>query len=158
MGKKQPQPVIIVYGSSGSGKTGLVLSQPSLFDRPGVAIHGHPGEYGKMAKSQVFGYERPPVDSDPGAFREMLGNPAIRLLVIDKAGQAETSFGHEFLLRIALSGKACLTLAQSFDEARQLATFLNACKANSVLAPIDCRTLVLSMCANLLPDADREVW
>lgn len=158
MEKTQPQPIITVYGLSGTGKTRLVLSQPSLFDRPGVAIHGHSGQYGKMEKAQVFGYEQSTFASDPAAFREMLRNPAIRLLVIDQASQAEASFGHDFLLRIASSGKACLALAQSFDEACHLATFLNACKVNSALVPIDCRPLILGMCTNLLPDAEKEVW
>jgi hypothetical protein len=152
------QPIIFVYGLSGSGKTKLVLSQPALFDRACVAVHGHPEEYGGMALAHVFGHETPSM-SDSSVFSEMLNNPGIKTLVIDDARLAESSFGHEFHLRITNSGKAGLVLVQSFDEARRMATFLNACKVDSSLVPATHRNIIPGICFSLSANpAETEAW
>ncbi|GEM_PF-5732669 len=134
MSDKPKQPIVIVYGLSGTGKTDLVLSQPALFNRPSVAIHGHPKEYRDMPLARVFGYEKPPVASDPGVFRGILGNPDIGLLVIDEAGLAVSSFGEDFPLGVANSGKAGLILAQGVDEALRIVWLLTVRQDSPVIS------------------------
>ena len=152
------KPILFAYGPSGSGKTDLILSQPALFNRPGVAIHGHPKEYRDMPSARVFGYERPPVASDPGVFREVLGNPGIDLLVIDEAAQAALSFGEDFLRRMVDSGKAGLILVQDLDEALVYARFTHVRQHVPVLVPAVQRNAVLALCLTLLSSPEPEVW
>lgn len=126
MENKKSQPIMIAYGLSGSGKTRLILSLPDIFDRPSVAIHGHPREYAQMAKAKVFGFERRPLSSDPATLKGVLDDAAIDLLVIDEASQAVASLGDDLPEKIVASGKAALILAQGAGEALDLARLLTA--------------------------------
>ena len=181
------KPILFAYGPSGSGKTNLILSQPALFNRPGVAIHGHPKEYRDMPFARVFGYERPPVASDPGVFREVLGNPGIDLLVIDEAAQAASSFGQDFPQHIVDSGKAALILVQGISEALDFVRSMTARRdglvvsihwkdtdldkgplmggkeetgreVEPIVVPAVQRNAVLALCHTLLPSPEAEVW
>jgi hypothetical protein len=120
------QPLVIVYGLSGTGKTRFVLSQSVLFDRPDVAIHGHPKEYAEFRQAHRFGYERGAVGSERKSFDAALADPGIRLLVIDEADQASEAFGRDWARRMAEAGKAGLLLVQTLEEAVETAAGLAA--------------------------------
>jgi hypothetical protein len=121
MAQPTAQPVIIVYGLSGTGKTRFILSHPAVFDRPDVAIHGHPKEYMDFRQARRFGYEHA-LRSDPSVLEAVLQQEiSARIVVLDEIALAKSSFGTDRLIQVAVSGKRILMLAQGFGEAIELA-------------------------------------
>jgi hypothetical protein len=114
----------ILYGHSGSGKAGFIRSHPELFDRPGVAVHGHAREYALFNRARRFGYELGAVHSNPRVFREILEDPSIDAVVLDGLAMAAEAFGADLFAELAVSGKKTLLLAQSIYEAMVLARML----------------------------------
>lgn len=119
-GNATPQPIVIIHGSSGCGKTQFILSQPQLFDRPDVAIHGHPKEYAGFTRSRRFGFESGPLQSDSAALRRILSDESLRVVVLDEFALAWSAFGAGGFVDMANSGKRFLVLSQSLEEAIHL--------------------------------------
>lgn len=113
-------PILIVHGPSGCGKTKFILSQPQLFDRPDVAIHGQPKEYAGFTRTRRFGFESGPLRSDPAALRRILSDESLGVVVIDEFALAWAAFGANGFLDMAGSGRRFLVLSQSLEEAISL--------------------------------------
>lgn len=120
MTRTATQPIVIVHGPSGSGKTKFVLSRPDLFDRPDVAIHGHPKEYAGFTRSRRFGFESGPLHSDPAVLRRILSDESLGVVVLDEFALAWAAFGANGFLDMAHSGRRFLVLSQSLEEAISL--------------------------------------
>jgi hypothetical protein len=149
--------IIFAYGFSDGGKPELVISQPDLFDRASVAVHGHPEQYGGLALAQVFGYENPHA-SEHIRFLDALGSKHIRMLVIDDTDLAESSFGKGFLVHLANTGKTGLVLANSLDDACRLAAFLKTREVESSIIPFAHQAVIQAMCLSLSANpAEMEV-
>jgi len=116
--------LMILHGHSGTGKTDFVRSHPELFDRPGVAVHGHAREYAVFSRARVFGYELGKMHSNPRVLQEILRDPSVDAVVLDELAMATEAFGADLFAEIAVSGKKTLLLAQSIYEAMVLARML----------------------------------